>query len=146
MYIIILYHIDFYHDFYVSIHRNFWGSMFQFTEIAGENNYSISGWIIVNIAPNTRLSMNLPLSGQISIIQCTLYFETISSKLLKYVVNLLRHIYGTNVHARWFTNKVKNRYAQCVHASTLLVECGITVPSVWSDTIPAFPQLKAISF
>ena len=38
MYIIILYHIDFYHDFYVSIHRNFWGSMFQFTEIAGENN------------------------------------------------------------------------------------------------------------
>ena len=25
---------------------------------------------------------------------------------------------------------IKNRYAQCVHASTLLVECGITVPSV----------------
>ena len=41
--------------------------MFQFTEIAGENNYPISGWVIVNIQPNTRLSMNLPLSGQISI-------------------------------------------------------------------------------
>ena len=41
--------------------------MFQFTEIAGENNYPLSGWVIVNIQPNTRLSMNLPLSGQISI-------------------------------------------------------------------------------
>ena len=41
--------------------------MFQLTEIAGENNYPISGWVIVNIQPNTRLSMNLPLSGQISI-------------------------------------------------------------------------------
>ena len=33
----------------------------------GENNYPISSWVIVNIQPNTRLSMNLPLSGQISI-------------------------------------------------------------------------------
>ena len=67
MYIIVLYHIDFYHDFNVSIHRIFRGIMFQFTEIAGENNYPISGWVIVNIQPNTGLSMNLPLSGQISI-------------------------------------------------------------------------------
>ena len=41
--------------------------MFQFTEIAGENNYPLSGWLIVNIQPNTKLSMNLPLSGQIRI-------------------------------------------------------------------------------
>ena len=41
--------------------------MFQFTEISGENNYPISGRVIVNIQPNTTLmSMNLPLSGQIS--------------------------------------------------------------------------------
>ena len=36
--------------------------MSQFTEIAGENNYPISGWVIVNIQPNTRLSMNLARS------------------------------------------------------------------------------------
>ena len=36
--------------------------MFQFTEIAGENNYPISGWVIENIQPNTRLSMNLARS------------------------------------------------------------------------------------
>ena len=54
--------------------------MFQFTEIAGENNYPISGWVIVNIQPNTRLSMNLPLSGHnfklsISTNEFILYFK-----------------------------------------------------------------------
>ena len=71
--------------------------MFQFTEIAGENNYPISVWVIVNIQPNTRLSMNLPLSGQISIFGAPFILRQF---LLKYVVNLLHHIYGTNVHAR----------------------------------------------
>ena len=75
--------------------------MFQFTEIAGENTYPISGWVIVNIQPiKYQIKYEFATIWPDQYIWCTLYFQTISSKLLKYVVNLLRHIYGTNVHAR----------------------------------------------
>ena len=81
--------------------------MFQFTEIAGENNLSHI-WLGNSKYPaKYQIKYEFATMWPDQYIQCTLYFETISSKLLKYVVNLLRHIYGTNVHARRFTNKVK---------------------------------------
>ena len=83
--------------------------MSQFTETSEEvcfNSQKLLGKIII---PYLAGYSKYPAEYQIKYefatiwpdhyIRCTLYFETISSKLLKYVVNLLCHIYGTNVHA-----------------------------------------------
>ena len=84
--------------------------MSQFTETSEEvcfNSQKLLGKIII---PYWLGNSKYPAKYQIKYefatiwpnqyIRCTLYVETISSKLLKYVVNLLRHMYGTNVHAR----------------------------------------------